>query len=286
MMNYNHLYYFYEVAKFGSISHAAKYLNLSQPSLSIQIKTLEGQLGFKLIEKKGRNIAITEKGQRVYAQCSRVFQATQDMFSKFDEKDKIKSLNIGLSSEIESSLVAEATQKANKRINTFYRVKLLMLSEEDVVAQENLLNLDIYITNRKIVNSKLFMLYKTLNIPVNLFQSRVHKVNEANLIFPGKKLILRDEMDSFLMQNSITEFNNVIESDFVSSMIRAVVDGHGVSYLPISYMLETMQEGLVMKSGPKRGYWNHSLNIYWKNQDSLSEWILRFYQKLNNSMKV
>lgn len=68
MINYNHIYYFYEVARFNSVTKAAEHLRLSQPSLSIQIKTLEQQLGFKLFEKKGRNIVLTDRGQRLYAQ--------------------------------------------------------------------------------------------------------------------------------------------------------------------------------------------------------------------------
>ena len=72
MINYNHVYYFYEVARFNSITKAAQHLRLSQPSLSIQIKTLEQQIGFKLIEKKGRNIALTDLGQRLYSQTAAV----------------------------------------------------------------------------------------------------------------------------------------------------------------------------------------------------------------------
>lgn len=286
MLNYNHLYYFYEVAKFGNVSHAAKHLHVSQPSLSIQIKVLEEQLGFKLLEKKGRNIVLTEKGQKLYAQCSRMFQATQDILSRFEEKDKIRPINIGLSKEVEASLIIEISQRVNQKINSVFKIRLIAVEEEALQRKDAGDNIDIYITNRRLINNSILNLYKTLNIPINLFQSRVHKVNTSNLILPGEPLMLRSETNNFLLESSIKDYHSIIETDFISSMVRSVIDGYGVSYLPISYMLEPMQEGLVIKSGPKRGYWHHSLNIYWKNQDSLNEWILRFTQKLINSTKV
>lgn len=51
----NLLRVFYQVAKSEQISKAAEILNVSQPAISQQIKTLEGQIGFKLFSrsKKG-----------------------------------------------------------------------------------------------------------------------------------------------------------------------------------------------------------------------------------------
>ena len=48
--NFNHLFYFYVVAKEGSIKLAAEKLHISQPTISDQIKLLEEQMlnGFGL----------------------------------------------------------------------------------------------------------------------------------------------------------------------------------------------------------------------------------------------
>ncbi len=286
MLNYNHLYYFYEVAKFGSISQAAKHLNLSQPSLSIQIKTLEEQIGVKLLEKKGRNIVLTEKGEKLFAQCSRMFPSTQEILTRIDDKEKVRSIKIAINQEVESSLIAEVAQKVNKKMNTPYRIKLHRVPDTLFKEKENQLEIDIFISNRKFANNKILTLYKNLNVPINLFQSRVHKVSEKKLILPGENHILRDETDSYLQQNDIHDYQTVLETDFTSSMIRSVIDGYGVCYMPVSYMLEPMQEGLVIKSGPKKGYWVHPIYIYWQQQDFLVEWVNRFYQILANTMKV
>jgi DNA-binding transcriptional LysR family regulator len=52
-------------ARFKSISKAAEKMFLSQPSVSLQIKALERELGVKLFERRGPRIALTHDGQRL-----------------------------------------------------------------------------------------------------------------------------------------------------------------------------------------------------------------------------
>lgn len=69
-LNYKHLYYFWVVAKEGSIANASKILHLTPPTLSAQIKTMEDLLGVSLFKKSGRQLKLTEIGKmtRDYAQ--------------------------------------------------------------------------------------------------------------------------------------------------------------------------------------------------------------------------
>ena len=77
MLNYNHLRYFWVVAKEGHLTRAAGKLNLSQSALSAQIKKLEHQLGHKLFERRGRGLVLTEPGQLALDHCEEIF-ATGD----------------------------------------------------------------------------------------------------------------------------------------------------------------------------------------------------------------
>lgn len=56
------LQYFLAVAREQSISKAAKYLHLSQPTLSRQIRDLEEELGKQLLIRGNRKITLTEEG--------------------------------------------------------------------------------------------------------------------------------------------------------------------------------------------------------------------------------
>lgn len=56
------LQYFLAIAREESISGAAEYLHISQPTLSRQIKDLEDELGTILFERGSRKITLTEDG--------------------------------------------------------------------------------------------------------------------------------------------------------------------------------------------------------------------------------
>lgn len=62
-MNYNYLRYFSVLAELEHYTLAAARLEISQPSLSSAIRSLENELGVKLFEKVGRNIRLTEEGR-------------------------------------------------------------------------------------------------------------------------------------------------------------------------------------------------------------------------------
>ena len=48
----------------GGVARAAEKLHLSSPTISAQIHELEGVLGDKLFERRGRSLVLTEVGQR------------------------------------------------------------------------------------------------------------------------------------------------------------------------------------------------------------------------------
>lgn len=62
-MNLNQLYYFKTLAKLEHYGKASEILNISQPSLSYAMASLEDELGTYLFEKQGRNVNITKYGK-------------------------------------------------------------------------------------------------------------------------------------------------------------------------------------------------------------------------------
>ncbi len=56
------LRYFLEVAREGSVTRAAKRLHISQPTLSKQLKDLEGELGKKLFLRGSHDVKLTDEG--------------------------------------------------------------------------------------------------------------------------------------------------------------------------------------------------------------------------------
>ena len=72
-LNFQHLYYFWIVAREGGISRASEVLDLSPSTISAQIGQLEEALQVKLFRKVGRNIRLTDVGQIAFRYAGQIF---------------------------------------------------------------------------------------------------------------------------------------------------------------------------------------------------------------------
>lgn len=72
-MNVNHLKAFYAVAKAKGFTHAAKQLNVSQPTLSMQVKSLEKRFAIPLIKRNKKMFELTEEGNIVFGHAEKIF---------------------------------------------------------------------------------------------------------------------------------------------------------------------------------------------------------------------
>src|SRR5262245_43963567 len=72
-LNFSHLLYFWTVARDGTIANACERLQVSQPTISMQIRKLERTLGHRLFDRSGRNLVLTEVGRTVYDYADEMF---------------------------------------------------------------------------------------------------------------------------------------------------------------------------------------------------------------------
>jgi LysR family nitrogen assimilation transcriptional regulator len=98
-MDLRALRYFVHVAEVRSFSKAAVQLRVAQPALSRQVRKLEDELGVELLERAGRQIALTEAGalllQRAHSLMRQVSQAADDVRSH--GADLVGSATLGVS---------------------------------------------------------------------------------------------------------------------------------------------------------------------------------------------
>jgi LysR family transcriptional activator of nhaA len=78
-LNYHHLFYFWTVARAGSIARASEELRLAQPTISNQLKTLETSLGVKLLERQGRRLVLTDVGRTVLRYADDIFRTGREL---------------------------------------------------------------------------------------------------------------------------------------------------------------------------------------------------------------
>jgi LysR family transcriptional activator of nhaA len=78
-LNYNHLYYFWVVAREGSVVGASKALFLTPQTVTGQLRALERTLGGRLFTPAGRGIALTELGRTVFGYAQEIFRLGAEM---------------------------------------------------------------------------------------------------------------------------------------------------------------------------------------------------------------
>jgi LysR family transcriptional activator of nhaA len=78
-LNYNHLYYFYIIAKSGSIARASEILHLTPQTLSAQLSTLEQQFGYSLFERKGKKLLLNDLGRTTFSYAQEIFSLGDEL---------------------------------------------------------------------------------------------------------------------------------------------------------------------------------------------------------------
>ena len=78
-MNIHQINIFAIAAKTLSITKTARTMNLSQPSVSIQIKDLEDSLGVRLFDRMNRRIALTDAGKVFFEYAQRLLGLIEEI---------------------------------------------------------------------------------------------------------------------------------------------------------------------------------------------------------------
>ncbi|MFL4477985.1 LysR family transcriptional regulator [Paeniglutamicibacter sp. ORCA_105] len=78
-MDIRHIRYFLEITRQGSISKAAKVLQMTQPPLSASLKNLEDELGVRLLDRTARGITPTRAGRLLLEKGARLVDETEHL---------------------------------------------------------------------------------------------------------------------------------------------------------------------------------------------------------------
>ena len=83
-MNLEYLKTYIELIETGSFSKVAKKLSISQPAVSFQIQKLEHDLGARLINRRQKNISMTDAGKRLLSFARAVADETNFLLNDLD----------------------------------------------------------------------------------------------------------------------------------------------------------------------------------------------------------
>jgi LysR family transcriptional activator of nhaA len=239
-LNFNHLYYFYIVAKEGSIKGAAHKLHVSQPTISDQIKLLEEYFHCPLFERKNRSLVLTKEGALALKYAQQVFDLSKELTSQLrnDLKRPKKTLDIGITYSLSHYFLYDwimpLFSQENVKVNIQEGERHLLLAE----LEED--NIDILFTN---TNDGLSTHLSSYRVGVNKTFAIAHKkYKRKNIAFPAilneipflnytKESLLKYEIELFFTKNGLSP-KQIGEGDDINLFEMVTKEGMAFSIVP------------------------------------------------------
>ncbi|MBJ7312152.1 transcriptional activator NhaR [Rugamonas sp. CCM 8940] len=214
-LNYRHLYFFWMVAKEGSVTRAAERLGLAVQTVSMQLAQLDQDVGKSLLEPQGRRLVPTEAGRVALGYCDQIFLLGDQMQDALDDTDSGKMrLTVGISDSL-PKLIAFRLLEATQRLGQ--RVKLVCLEDEfeSLLADLALNKLDVVLTDRAVRGGGGLRVFSHLlgESDMKLFgvQKLARKyrrdfpagLDGAPLLLPTRNNALRGRIDAWFIQHGV-----------------------------------------------------------------------------------
>ncbi len=143
-MTIKQLEYFLEIANMGSITKAAKILNISQPPLSFQLKLLEDELGAELFFRNNKKLEITQEGlilkERAKVILALVNETIHDIKDVSEQKTTV--LRIGSIGSVNNRLLPKIIAKYSKEY-PYVKFNVFEGRTETLIDELNAQNIDL-----------------------------------------------------------------------------------------------------------------------------------------------
>ena len=145
-MNLHHLRLFRAIARDGTLTGAARTLNLSQSAVSTQLRTLEATLGHDLFDRRGRGLVLTEAGRIALDHAEAIFRTADDLTATLAQSGTARRvLRVGALSTLSRNFLIGFVAPLIGRQD----VELVLRSgaQADLIRGLEALSLDIVLTN-------------------------------------------------------------------------------------------------------------------------------------------
>lgn len=210
-INFNHLHYFWVVAREGSMTRAAERLDVAVQTVSGQLALLEKNLGKALFTSQGRGLTLTEAGKVALGYADQIFQLAeglQDALSQSEASPRLR-LRVGISDGL-PKLLAYRLLSAVLEMPEGVRLVCDEDEFEDLLADLALHRLDVVLTDRPAPAGSSLKVFSTRlgDFPVGLFaapalagryrQGFPGNLNGAPLLLPTRHNLLRGRLDRWL----------------------------------------------------------------------------------------
>ncbi len=243
-MEFKQLEAFAAVAELKNFSLAAKQLYLSQPTVSLNIKALEKELGCSLIDRSTRSVELTESGRQLYLYAHRILELRQSALEHLS-KPAYTEITIAASTIPSAYLLPGLLAEFRKGHPDIY----FSILQSDSMAVENMVidgTVDLGILgavsrpNEHCTAEELVRDTLVLAVPASGHFLKLGDAPDLKELLRHEPVILREEgSGTRKAMNRVLEYYGIDENEIHSaarsndpeSIKRMIADGLGISVL-------------------------------------------------------
>jgi LysR family transcriptional activator of nhaA len=254
-INLHQLYYFWVIAKSGSITSATKCLFLNQSTLSKQLKQLEATLGKHLMVRTRNGVTLTGEGQLAFAYCDRIFPQAEELVALLRSKTVVRSPSVRLA--VSRSIARDkvlALARFIKGLGKGITVKVVSGTPDDLKDIFGRRTADVILSDADLSDSlgrdcraRLVASLPHYFVASSKLKERAFpgSLAQAPLLLRSADSPVRKEVDYFLRSNKIVP-NIAAELDSPDLILAMVLAGEGIGALDPIAIRSHIEHGRVV----------------------------------------
>ena len=249
---------FCAVVERRSFSQAADQLGVTQPAVSLQIRSLEKRLGRQLLDRSGRRVEPTEAGRRLYRSAQRLLAFEEQLLADLGEEadgELTGTLEIGASTGPGGTVIPIALAEF-QQLHPAVHVALSVSDTQRVIEQVARREVELGVVGavrrqRGVVFEPFFRDEVVLAVPSgHAFANRTVSLDELKaepLILMQEGAGVRQVIDDELREAGVRlrDLDIRLELGLQESARSAVIAGHGVTFISRSAIDADVAAGTV-----------------------------------------
>lgn len=247
-LNYHHLFYFWTVVRAGTITKACEELRLAPPTISAQLRSLEDQMGEKLLARSGRTLVPTEVGRMVFRYADEIFGLGRELMDAVKQRPTGRPLRlvIGVDDVLPKEIAHRLIEPA-LRLPEHVRVLCREAGLDRLVAELMLHELDVVLSDAPITPSLNVRAYShplgdcgvvfmgTRDLTKRYRPRFPRSLNGAPVLLPTDDTAIRRNLDLWFSQHGVRP---ILIGEFEDYALLRVFGKSGAGVFPVPSVLE------------------------------------------------
>ncbi len=241
-MDLRSLQTFIQVAELNSFSRAAEKLGYSQPTVSFQIKQLEGELNVQLFDRVGHTIALTDDGRAALSHAQKICRMAEEMTSTERTGSSPQGeVRLAMADSLCAPLVLEKFAKFHAAL-PHIRVKITTAGTDELFRLLDHNEIDIVCTLDNHIYNTNYVICHEEKVAAHFVCAKQHPFSAAGeatldmllaepFLLTEKGMSYRRMLDEQLARRSLG-ISPILELGSADLICRLVQSGTGLSFLP------------------------------------------------------